>query len=580
MPADIRAQADINDTGIPEPELNVYAKPVDTMVKPISASGRALGQLAGSLKSLTPDMKALSERFAEKARQGGTVMADQAFEKDGADWDKAVKNGDAPSWLNPYARVAARQQYGVRAGDQMAQDVSANPNYIAAIGKATTPQEVDSALHSARNSWEQDNLGHSSHSDLQFQAHYQQIATAHMQELRAKALDQVEKNFTQMTGVHLQDTLFTHIESGKINAEEDEDQLADELSAMLNGAKAPEKVKRAAINNAIDSFARRHQDISAYDIASKIHFTGDDGKDYSVDNPEFNELAVKGHDEINRSRYQAVRLDNAAQLQKQNKVRNDVVTQMSDAIAANPNKSLDLSQFKKAGETAGLGTNWPQTVDNLYKSLQQPATGDTATFADLSRRIHDGRVKQTDMGFVSTASLTHALSTHSISMDEYRTLQGYLDRRDAKYASRGGRSQADPETVKASFQRGIEEIGKLFSEARLKGLKVVGDPWDLENAAQNEYITAYQQYMQKNREDVDPQDLDNFLRESVQALNSYYFSEGEAAKESMVATPEGVGKTVRLNTAHAKEKKPIIEARDESDYATPAPQTPTPYAPR
>ena len=128
MPADIRADNEINpDTGIPKPGLDVIARPTDTFVKPVSASGRALGQLAMSLKSIDPAMGALADRFKEQETEQGTAQANVSFDKDGADWDKAVKNGDAPSWLNPYARLAARQQYGIRAGDKLAQDVAADP---------------------------------------------------------------------------------------------------------------------------------------------------------------------------------------------------------------------------------------------------------------------------------------------------------------------------------------------------------------------------------------------------------------------------------------------------------------------
>ena len=398
-----------------------------------------------------------------------------------------------------------------------------------------------------------------------FQKHYQAMATAHLQELRAKGLEAVEMNFVEMTGRHLQDTMLQHV-NASMKEGITPDELTTDLSNIVNGAKAPEKVKLAAMRNTITQYAMHTQDLSVFKMADDITYKDANGQERKLgDDVEYLEAETKARDAINRTRYQAVRLDNAEQVHKQNALRNDVANELSAAMAANPGKPIDLGAWKKKYEDAGMGGK-VEEVDQLYHALQQPPADDTQAFANLSARIHDPHLKQTDIGYVSTTTLAHALRTGQLKMADYVKLQAYVDKRDGKYDARGGRSQADPDARNTTFNNQKEQLAKLFSMERIKGLAVHGDIQDLENAAQSEFIDAYHAYMTKNKDDVDPIDLTNFLKAKVEELNTYYFSEGAPAGKASVTSPEGVGKTVKLNQAHSKERTPGLSITDENDF--------------
>ena len=200
MPADIRADSEIQpDAGIPKPQLDVVAHPVDTYVKPVSASASALGQLAGALKGLNPALDEVESRFKQAAVQQGQTQAESAFQQVHGDYGQAVKEGLIPTVLNPFARMAARETFGHLAADKFHSDMWGDKDFLTAIDGATTMQQYDSAVSQYQAKWSQANLGHDTHSDPLFQSAFQGLQAEHMKDDRQKFTTKVNENFVGST---------------------------------------------------------------------------------------------------------------------------------------------------------------------------------------------------------------------------------------------------------------------------------------------------------------------------------------------------------------------------------------------
>ena len=200
MPVDILADRPINpDEGIPKPQIDVTAQPVDTYVKPVSASASALGQLAGSLKSLNPALGQIEEKFKQQAVEQGQTAGAEAFAQTKGDYATAVKQGLLPTVFNPFARMSARETFGHLAAEKSRSDMWSDKDFLTAMNGATTMQQFDSAVSTYQNKWEGQNLGHDSHSDPLFQHAFQELRSGRLADDRQKFTEKVNENFVGTT---------------------------------------------------------------------------------------------------------------------------------------------------------------------------------------------------------------------------------------------------------------------------------------------------------------------------------------------------------------------------------------------
>ena len=549
MPVDILADRPINpDEGIPKPQIDVTAQPVDTYVKPVSASASALGQLAGSLKSLNPALGQIEEKFKQSAVEQGERQGQEAFEKERGNWEAAVKNGDIPSVLNPFARMRAREVFGRLAGDKMANDISADPGYIQENQNATTIQQHDTAWANARERWEAKNLGHDSHSDPLFRNAFQAMASAHTQDARNRAVPEIEKNFVTGNGEHLHDELMAHMIQGELDGT-DSGQIQSELQQMAEASGLPETVVRASLASAIDDYAHKTGDSKAYDLATGLKIKGYDGKTYNFETDrDFAKLRSAGTAYILREDYQQVRLDNADRIRVHEKIENDVVTDIEQQLATDPNAKVDLKKYEAEYANAGMGSRIGD-LPRLLKAIQSKGgLADGELVASYSNRIHDASVHPGNLNYITTGTLTRALANGQLSMPNYKYLQGLIDKRDRKFT---GRTAGNPDANQNVFNRGLSQVKTLFSPQRLTTVKILrGDPYHASVLAEQAYNEAYDSFIDSKGGDVTPHELEQFLSQTVEAIDAYYFTE-----------PEGLGQT-QLNPTNTK-KKPVIKAGAE-----------------
>lgn len=518
---EVRAESPINpDEGIPKPELGVFAKPVDTLVRPVSASASMLGQLAGALKEYNPLLEKVEDRFQQKAERQGETKAAEAFQKDQGDWDKAVANGDIPSILNPYARIRAREVFGRMAGDKMAQDIQSDQQYILDNENATTLQQHDAAVTAARARWEKEHLGHASHSDPIFQNQYQTISSAQIKDLRNRAVPEIEKNFVHLNGTHLADEISTHVDS-LLTEGADSVEIQQQITSMLSAAKLPELVQRGAVNNAIDTIARKRNDTSVYDLAEGIQIKGFDGKSYKLaTDPDFGKLRTSGRNEINRLELTETRLFNAKQLIHQNAVRAEVAGGILDALQDNPNAQVDLSAFQQKYRAEGLGTRIKE-IDEIVAAARKQDPSVPEHIASLTADIRDPSLRPTNATYVNTATLIHALRANQISVDDYRKLQTMVDKRDKKGQTGRGVNVEDNTHI---FDRWMAQTKNSFTPAVVSGSGIwKGDVQAAQNQAVYELSRDYESFLAKNPT-AGPRELEKFLKEDLDFIRGFYLT--------------------------------------------------------
>ena len=522
----VESESAINEgQGIPKPQLDVTARPVDTYVSPVNANRSALGQLAGSLKELNPELGKIAERFQEQAVQKGETAGAEAFTKDQGDWQKAVDNGDIPSILNPYARMKAREVFGRMAGDKMGNDIQADPQYIQENSNATTIQQHDDAFASARERWESTNLGHSSHADPLFQNQFQTMAAVRTQEARNKAVPEIERNFVTLNGLHLGDELSAHIED-LTNAGAEIPEIQSQLSLLAKDSNLPELVQRASMNQAIDAIARKRNDTTVYDLADGVTIKGYDGKNYNLGtSPDFVKLRTAGMNEIVRNKLTSTRLYNAELLQKQNGVRADVASQLITQLGQDPTTALDKSKLVAQYQAAGLG-NRVKEIDDIIAAVRKGEPSDQAIaggqVAHYTALIRDPEVRRTDLGYVTTGTLVSALKSNQISVADYSRLQEMVDKRDKKYGA-NGRQTADPQSVKDIFDRYLIQTRQSFSQQALVGTSAFfkGDVQKVQNASVTGIGLAFDDFRDAHP-DADARDLEVFMSQYLASLRKFY----------------------------------------------------------
>jgi hypothetical protein len=540
----IESESPINESqGIPKPSLDVTAHAVDTYVRPVSPEKSSLGQLAGALKDLNPALEKIETRFQDQAEQQGEAAGTAAFAKDSGDWDKAIANGDVPSILNPWARQRARETFGKLSGDKMGNDIRANQDYIRENANATTLQQHDDAWARARQQWEKENLGHTSHSDPLFQLHYQAMAAVQTQEERNRAVPEIEKNFVTLNGKHLSDLMTNHLQDGISSGASGEAIQAD-LTTFAAQSHLPELVQRTAINSAIDAMAHKSGKISVYGLADGVTVTGSDGTKYNMGNDvDFIKLRTAGQAEITRTAFTGVRLYNAELLQKQTQVRADAASNIIDQLIKNPNAVIDEAPLRASYTAAGIGGKIKE-IPALIEAGRHPPIDDVISATDAGRysaQISDRSLQKTNSTYVTQDTLIKALADRQLNMNDYNKLQSRVAARDGR-ADRGGRTAADPQTVKDIFDRYQQQIRMSISPAALANTPKYfkGNIFDAQNSGVAQLSDAFFQYKEAHPE-MDAQQLNKHLAEYTQILVDYYLEPSMTNAKEVNVTNTGKG---------------------------------------
>jgi hypothetical protein len=556
-----RADPDINESGgIPKPELGVYARPVDTYVRPVNAERSSLGQLAGALKELNPTLEKVEQRFQEQAEQQGVTAGTEAFQKDAGDWDKAVNAGDVPSILNPYARMKARETFGRLAGDKMGQDVQADQQYIRDNSNATTIQQHDDAWANARQRWEKEHLGHDSHNDPLFQLHYQTMAQTQTQDARNKALPEIEKNFVTINAKHLGDELTSHT-SDMLSNSGDPGQIGAELSQIAASSGLPELLQRGALINAVDGAAHQRRDATIYNLAANVTIHGIDGKDYKLsDDPDFIDRMTKGQDEIVRSAFTGRRLENSERSAKQQATRADVGSQLAEKLEADPHGSIYLAQYEDQYRAAGIGDKIAE-IPRMLAALRKGGGSTPAVLQALRISIDDGD-HPAGGSWVTKGTIAAALSHGDLSMDDYKSLIDDVDKRDKKLRGRAGRKDTDPATAREEMEKGwISDMGKTFGTSK----DFMGQTDTIQTADRGRatfelrrlmrlYVAAH---TEGGVEKIDPDKYDEFLQKQTALLVDQFLPKGQGAIASIA------------KNGHAKKySEELVKAWDKAETPT------------
>jgi hypothetical protein len=524
MPVDILADRPINpDEGIPKPQIDVTARPVETYVKPVSASASALGQLAGSLKSLNPALGQIEEKFKQQAEVQGETAAATAFAKEKGNWDKAVQNGDIPSILNPFARMKAREVFGRLAGDKLATDIAADPQYVQDSANATTMEQHDTAWSNARQRWEAANLGHNSHSDPLFQNSFQTMAAGHEKDARVKAAGEIEHNFVTLNGKHLGDEIANHIDA-MMNEGGSLEDIQRDVTNLANDPTLPELVRRGALITALDAIARKRNDSTVFDLADGIKIRGYNGKDYNLSTD------IDFQDDRDKVRYALAHTDqietrdfNSKVTQRQAAVRASVASDLIDALAKNSSTQLDLSSYRAAYQDAGMG-NKVGEINKLVEAIRKGEPSGPGHLADLMANIKDRTIRSTNDAYVTTAKLVKALREGQISTADYRTLQTMVDKRDKE---RGGGGTEHAENFDHVFDRWLNQTKLSFDPATIKSNLpgFGGDIQGAQNQAMYELSRDYEDFRNKHP-DASSHEVEKFLAEDLASLRKYYLAEG------------------------------------------------------
>ena len=548
---DIRADPEINpDVGIPKPELNVVARPEENFVKPVSAERSALGQLAGSLKDFNPGLGKLEDRFKEIEQKQGEAQAAEAFAKDKGDWDQAVANHDIPSFLHPYGRMAARERFGRLAGDKMGGDIATDPTYIQANSVATTMEAHDQAYAAARQRWEDKNLGHASHGDPLFQAQYQAMAAEHTAQARARAVEQINKNYMGQTTEHMSVELATHT-ADLLDSHAAPEEITSQLQALADSyhGTVPEMLIRGSMGAAIDNLARERNDPTIYDLAKGLMVQDNNGVRRTMEfDPDFGKLRTAGKQEINRFEHTELQVANQQRAAVQAKARSDVADQIIQSTQ--DGKPPDLKAARAAYQAAGLGKfiNEIGAIESAVRR-QEPSQGHIVQSLAADIAANDDPYSGT---FVGRGKLVAALREGQINTTDFRSLMSEISERDRRYKfGHDGRGQRiDPLTA-------ADAIEKDWI-ARIKPTLITDDPHQ-DNFEREQSVNEVTQQMRHlmrayvaAHSPLDPDKYDTYLEKLLTRLKTRYLG----PKGEEIKPPPGGEAEAAMKTEETEAKAP------------------------
>ena len=357
--------------------------------------------------------------------------------------------------------------------------------------------------------------------DPMFQANFQQMATAHTQDARNKAVGEVEQNYLRLNGTHLASDITTHTES-LITEGADRDTMATQITAMANDMSLPESIRRAAVSRSIDDLARKRGDISLYDLADNIKITGFDGKQYNLgSDPDFAKLRDAGRYDVARIDRTQATVANQQRLTKQQNVRSEQAANLVGAF--NNEQSIDsaLLVAKQAYLTAGMADKIPE----LEKIVANHGKGVTEShYNDLLSDVNDRSIHRGDSTYVSNAQIVSALANNYITPPQFLKLQDEIAKRDKTKGATSGRKSA----VEAQ-----DDLNKLDShwDGILKhsfGGDIL-DKFDPSAAlsykdAMADFITMRQMYLKAHEAGIDPMQYEEFLEKAHDVLYNHYKS--------------------------------------------------------